>query len=90
MRSTVRPARTSNASTRPSRDTNPRPRAPDSALVDAARPAISPSDQPEIPADLELALQQQFHRSIAIEPRMRRFVRALVDLGLPVHIRLSA
>jgi hypothetical protein len=41
-------------------------------------------NKPGLPVDLEIALQQQFHRSMAIDPRMRRFARALAELGLPV------
>lgn len=45
-------------------------------------PQPDPSDA--LLQQVEAALHEQFHRATAIDPRVRRFSRALADLGLPV------
>jgi|GEM_PF-2723812 len=45
---------------------------------------MSTSDFPEMAADLVDGLAAEYHRVVAVDPRLRRLQRALADLGLPL------
>lgn len=49
---------------------------------DPQTPQPDPSDA--LLQQVEAGLAEQLHRALAVDPRLRRFARALADLGLPL------
>lgn len=45
---------------------------------------MSTSDFPEMAAELADGLAAEYHRAVAVDPRLRRLQRTLADLGLPL------